>query len=164
MIILHINSKSNNAHLFNKYVEEGKQIFVIFYMEGCGPCNATRPEWKKIENVMANLKNDNVVIVDLDQEVLEEIENLQSKPVGYPTIRYISNKGKMSEDYNGERNIDAFVSWIKSKIINSKITNSKITNSKITKDNKFYGKKNRKTRKTRKSRKSRKSRKNKINY
>jgi hypothetical protein len=157
MIILHINSKSNNAHLFNKYVEEGKQIFVIFYMEGCGPCNATRPEWKKIENVMANLKNDNVVIVDLDQEVLEEIENLQSKPVGYPTIRYISNKGKISEDYNGERNIDAFVSWIKSKFINSK----------ITKDNKFYGKKNRKTRnskKFRKSRKSRKSRKNKIKY
>jgi thiol-disulfide isomerase/thioredoxin len=154
MIILHINSKSNNAHLFNKYVEEGKQIFVIFYMEGCGPCNATRPEWKKIENVMANLKNDNVVIVDLDQEVLEEIENLQSKPVGYPTIRYISNKGKMSEDYNGERNIDAFVSWIKSKIIKSK----------ITKDNKFYGKKNRKTRKSKKFRKSRKSRKNKINY
>jgi hypothetical protein len=30
-------------------------------------------------------------------------------------MRYIANKGKTSEDYNGERNIDAFMKWIQSK-------------------------------------------------
>jgi hypothetical protein len=130
MIFLHINSKSNNAQLFNKYVEEGKQIFILFYMEGCGPCNMTRPEWKKIENVMGNIKNKNVVIVDVDQEILEEIKYLQSNPAGYPTMRYISNKGKTSEDYNGERNIDAFVSWIKSKIANPKLKFRKMKKSR----------------------------------
>lgn len=116
MIFLHINSKSSNASLFNKYVEEGKQIFVLFYMEGCGPCGITRPEWKEIETIMKSESNDNVVIVDIDQEVLQEIQYLQSKPVGFPTMRYIANKGKTSEDYNGERKTSAFVSWIKSKV------------------------------------------------
>ena len=116
MIFLHINSKSNNASLFNKYVEEGKQIFVLFYMEGCGPCNITKPEWKEIETMMKSESNDNVVIVDVDQEVLQEIQYLESKPVGFPTMRYISNKGSTSEDYSGERKTTAFVSWIKSKI------------------------------------------------
>jgi thiol-disulfide isomerase/thioredoxin len=116
MIFLHINSKSNNASLFNQYIEEGKQIFVIFYMEGCGPCNMTRPEWKKIENILSSTDtNNNIVVVDIDQEVLEELKYLQSKPIGFPTMRYIANKGKTSEDYNGERNIDAFMKWIQSK-------------------------------------------------
>jgi hypothetical protein len=116
MIFLHINSKSNNAHLFNQYIEQGKQIFVLFYMEGCGPCNMTRPEWKKIENILSSTDtNSNIVVVDIDQEVSEELKYLQSKPIGFPTMRYIANKGKMSEDYNGERNIDAFMKWIQSK-------------------------------------------------
>ena len=116
MIFLHINSKSNNAHLFNQYIEQGKQIFVLFYMEGCGPCNMTRPEWKKIENILSSTDtNNNIVVVDIDQEVSEELKYLQSKPIGFPTIRYIANKGKTSEDYNGERNIDAFMKWIQSK-------------------------------------------------
>jgi hypothetical protein len=116
MIFLHINSKSSNASLFNKYVEEGKQIFVLFYMEGCGPCNITKPEWKEIETMMKTESNDNVVIVDVDHEVLQEIQYLESNPVGFPTMRYITNKGKTSEDYSGERKTSAFVSWIKSKI------------------------------------------------
>jgi hypothetical protein len=130
MIFLNINSKSSNASLFNKYVEEGKQIFVLFYMEGCGPCGITRPEWKEIETMMKSESNDNVVIVEIDQEVLQEIQYLQSKPVGFPTMRYIANKGSTSEDYNGERKTSAFVSWIKSKIKPIKSQDSKDKSSK----------------------------------
>jgi hypothetical protein len=28
-------------------------------MEGCGPCNMTKPEWKKIENILSTDKNNN---------------------------------------------------------------------------------------------------------
>ena len=148
MIFLHINSKSNNASLFNQYVEEGKQIFDFFYMEGCGPCNLTKPEWKEIETMMKSESNDNVVIVDVDQEVLEEIQYLQSKPVGFPTMRYITNKGKTSEDYNGERKTSAFVSWIKSKV---KVKESKDVKSiQKSKPSKIYFKKPNYSKKTRK--------------
>ena len=148
MIFLHINSKSNNASLFNKYVEEGKQIFVLFYMEGCGPCGITRPEWKEIETIMKSYSNDNVVIVDIDQEVLQEIQYLESKPVGFPTMRYIANKGSTSEDYNGERKTSAFVLWIKSKIKNQDSKESKQIPSKNYSKN--YSKKSIYLKKTRK--------------
>jgi hypothetical protein len=134
MKILHIDPKSKNTKLFNEYVEKGKHIFVIFYLEGCGPCNATRPEWKKIEHAIKNKygKNENIVIADVDQELLKEIKYLTTQPKGFPTIRYISNKGKSSEDYEDctdvkdkDRKIDSFVKWIDSKMSKQKGGKSK---------------------------------------
>ena len=54
MIVMHINSNQGNVEQLDKYIQEGKNIFVLIYMEGCGLCNATRPEWKKIENILEN--------------------------------------------------------------------------------------------------------------
>lgn len=152
MVFLHINLAEKNAKLFNKYVESGKQIFVIFYMEGCGPCNATRPEWKKMENVLKKYKTDeNVVIADVDQIFLKEIKYL-APITGFPTIRYISNKGKFSEDYencvsvkNKDRTIDSFVEWVNSKVQSKpnkpnkfNKTNKPNKNSKFNKKNKYH--------------------------
>ena len=129
MKILHIDPRTKNTNLFNESVEKGKHIFVIFYLEGCGPCNATRPEWKKIEHALNNKykKNKNIVVADVDQELLKEIKYLTTQPKGFPTIRYISNKGKTSEDYEDcpdvkdkNRKIDSFVEWIDSKMSKQK--------------------------------------------
>jgi thiol-disulfide isomerase/thioredoxin len=136
MKILHIDPTRKNTKLFNEYVEQGKHIFVIFYLEGCGPCNATRPEWKKIENVLKDKysKNDTLVIADVDQELLKEIKYLTTQPKGFPTLRYISNKGKTSEDYEDcpdlkddekDRKVDSFVKWIDSKMKKQKGGNRK---------------------------------------
>jgi thiol-disulfide isomerase/thioredoxin len=152
MKILHIDPKTKNTNLFNEYVEKGKHIFVIFYLEGCGPCNATRPEWKKIEHALKNKygKNENIVIADVDQELLKEIKYLTTQPKGFPTIRYISNKGKTSEDYEDcpdvkekDRKIDSFVKWIDSKMSKQK------GGKRRTKKNRRGGK--RKTIKTRRN-------------
>lgn len=131
MKFLHIDPTTKNTKMFNEYVEQGKHIFVIFYLEGCGPCNATRPEWKKIENVLKDKyeKNDNLVIADVDQELLKEIKYLTTQPKGFPTLRYISDKGKTSEDYEDcsdlkddekDRKVDSLVKWINSKMSKQK--------------------------------------------
>ena len=156
MKILHINPTTKNSKLFNEYVEQGKNIFVIFYLEGCGPCNATRPEWKKIENVLKDKygKNDNLVIADVDQELLKEIKYLTTQPKGFPTLRYISDKGKTSEDYEDcpdllddekDRKVDSFVKWIDSKM-------GKQKGGKRTKRNKKSGKRKSKKNKSSKKR------------
>jgi len=127
MIFLHIDASNKNKHasLLDKYIEQGKDVFVLIYMEGCGPCNATRPEWSKIKNVLENkYKNrDNVVVVDLDQEVLDEIKNIKNKPAGFPTMLYISKNNNVEENYEDcthikekDRSVDSFVNWIESKI------------------------------------------------
>jgi len=109
---LHIDPK-NRADLepFKAAIRAGKPVFVLVYMEGCGPCNATRPEWAKLKN--ADLKGD-IVIADIDRTLLEDLAipklaNIQ----GFPSMKYI--KGDIMEDYEGGRTIDDFVRWIRSK-------------------------------------------------
>ena len=118
MEILHINPSTNNVSMFDKIVNDGKHVFVLIYMEGCGPCNATRPEWTKIQNILGNqqekMKYPNVVIADVDQIVSNDIKHISGLS-GFPTMRYISDKGKVVENYENDRSIDAFINWIDSK-------------------------------------------------
>ena len=163
MKILHIDPKTQNTNQFNEYVEQGKKIFVLFYLEGCGPCNATRPEWKKIENSLIKYKDNNdIVIADVDQELLKEIKYLSNQPKGFPTIRYISNKGKTSEDYEDspiekkDRTIDSFVKWIDYKINNK--TGGKKQTKQIKKSQKI--KRNKIIKRSKTSKKSKKNKRN----
>jgi hypothetical protein len=118
MEFLHINPSTANAHVFDKMVDDGKHVFVLIYMEGCGPCEATRPEWKKIQNILGDsqqkMKYPGVVIADVDQSVSNNIKHISGLS-GFPTMRYISDKGKVVENYEKDRSIDAFINWIDSK-------------------------------------------------
>jgi len=126
MKILHINEnhdmgKTNQLlREFKHDIESGKDIFMLIYMEGCGPCNAVRPEWNKLEHVLEknNKKYSNIVIVDIDKNIFEKMRTRINSPVGYPTIKYISAGAKFQEDFeksntpNKNREIDNFVNWI----------------------------------------------------
>ena len=118
MEFLHINSSNNNVGQFDKMVNDGKHVFVLIYMEGCGPCNATRPEWTKIKNILGQpqqkIKYPGVVVVDVDQIVCNNIKHISSLS-GFPTMRYISDRGNVVENYENDRSIDSFIKWIDSK-------------------------------------------------
>jgi len=127
MIILHLNSKSSKEEKkqFDKHIIHGKDIFVLFYLEGCGPCNATRPEWKKIGNVLSNKykNNNNIILADIDQSIMKDLNSVKMiQPKGFPSIHHISNKGKNVKDYEDEninlkdRSVDSFVEWIEMKM------------------------------------------------
>ena len=79
MVFLHIDTKNYDEKnetgetpiaIFNKFIKDGKHIFALIYMEGCGPCNATRPEWKKLEGVLkkGSMDDDDFLIVDIDKD------------------------------------------------------------------------------------------------
>lgn len=114
----HPKSAKNIATL-NKYLTNPRaSAFILFYMEGCGPCNETRPEWAKLKNVMPHSNDDDVVIVAIDQTLFSKLKNAGNEPTGFPTMRYIANKGKINENYEDssiptkDRSIDSFVEWI----------------------------------------------------
>jgi len=144
MIFLNINPSKKDTALFNKYVESGKQIFILVYMEGCGPCNATRPEWSKIKSVLEKKysHNNNIVVADIDQQLLNEIKYV-SGVSGFPMMRYIAKKGKISEEYekssikSKDRSIDSFVEWIESKVKPYNLEHSK----HVTKSRKYHASK-----------------------
>ena len=121
---LHINPKTQNSNELNKFISDGKHVFVIVYMVGCGPCNSTRPEWEKIKERLDNnsLQNDGLVVADVDQEMMDNIPNLG--PIsGFPTMRYFHHNGNSLETENYEdsaiadknRSVDSFVQWINTK-------------------------------------------------
>jgi hypothetical protein len=106
---------------------------MLIFMEGCGPCNATRPEWKKLQNVLPAdfLNRKDVAIVSVDHIMADNIRHLNPKPSSFPTMRYITNSGHTSENYEDcdidvkDRQIDSFVKWMENKLGESNITHYK---------------------------------------
>ena len=91
-------------------------------MNGCGPCNDTRPEWKKLENIFKTYEYDlTVAIVDIDYTLANKLHNLKNEPNSFPTMRYMTNKNNTVENYEDSeildksRTIDNFAEWIKLK-------------------------------------------------
>ena len=114
------HNKTNKTPIeeLNDAISHNKPIFLLIYMEGCGPCNSTRPEWSKIKNVMKGSKYDtNIFIVDIDRELIDKVKT--KSPRGFPTMRYIN--GKTEEDFedstvqNKDREVDNFIEWIELK-------------------------------------------------
>lgn len=138
MVYLEINKKNYNKGspskidlINNKLANKDNKTFMLIYMEGCGPCNATRPEWSKINNVLSNdfLNDDKITVVSIDKDLFGKLKNAGSEPGSFPTIRFISDGGiETYEDSdipeNKDRSIDSFVEWIKSKSGESDITST----------------------------------------
>lgn len=135
MKVLHIKDGTNIDQI-EKMIKQGKHVFILIYMVGCGPCNATRPEWEKLESALADqyAKNDNLVIIDVNKDYIDGIEYFKDIS-GFPTIRYINNNGKNMENYEDssinkkDRSVSSFIDWIESNILKNKIVSKNKTSS-----------------------------------
>ena len=122
MVILNA-SDPKTAKKINDIIKKAKHIFILVYMVGCGPCNATRPEWKKMCQSLENKYslNDDVAILDLDSKFMNEVKGLGDIN-GFPTMKYMSDNGNVIEAYedssipNKERSSNSFIEWIESKV------------------------------------------------
>jgi len=130
MVFIHIDKKNciqGKCNMINKldtYLgNKNTKVFLLIFMEGCGPCDATRPEWSKIKNVLHNdVSNRNdIVVASIDYQLADKLKNLKNIPKNFPTMRFITNG--ISENYEDssitgkkDRKIDSFIEWIKSKI------------------------------------------------
>ncbi len=127
MHLLHVNSESA-ANEIDKHINHGKHVFIIVYMVGCGPCNATRPEWHKMGELMKKqYKHDkDLVIIDVNKDFMPFIKMI-GEVDGFPTLKYITNNGRKIETYEDsdirikDRSSDSFVTWVESKLLSGKI-------------------------------------------
>jgi len=111
MKILHINN-DNGIKELNGDIKNGKNVYLLIYMEGCMPCNMVRTEWQKLESAFAKNKNTlhkDTVIADVERENMSKLK-LKHMPMGFPSIRMIS--GNVEDDYKNDRSTGSFVSWI----------------------------------------------------
>jgi hypothetical protein len=134
MVFIHIDNKNcmnGKCNMIKKLDtilgNKNTKTFLLIFMEGCGPCNATRPEWSKIKNVLSPnfLNRKDIVVAAIDNQLADKLENLKTKPTGFPTMRFITDSGNTSENYEDsniikkDRTIDSFMEWIHSKIGNT---------------------------------------------
>jgi thiol-disulfide isomerase/thioredoxin len=164
MVYLEINKKNynkgNNISLIEKLNsflnDKKKQFFILFYMEGCGPCNQTRPEWSKLKNILSKnfLNREDIIIVSIDKDLFGKLKNIQRQPNSFPDIRFITNSGIYDESYEDsdiitkDRKIDSFIEWIKLKSGENNITKSEQYGITSTKN--YLNKHHKKDNKTRK--------------
>ena len=94
MYVLHINSEKEVGKV-NQLIKNGSDVFILVYMVGCGPCNATRPEWTKLENALEHQykDNNNLVIASVESKVVSSVKHT-GDIIGYPTLMYLSHNGK----------------------------------------------------------------------
>ena len=129
MLILSIHNKGelhkngSKKNIVDDMIREKKHVFILIYMEGCGPCNATRPEWAKMADTLQKQysKNKDIVIIDINKDLLSSIKGVGSIN-GFPTMKYITNKGHTVENYEDSsindkrRELDCFMNWIESHV------------------------------------------------
>lgn len=114
-------SEKERVEILKKGIEDGKHVFILIYMNGCGPCNEMKPKWYEFED--KHESDDNVVIVDIEQESIEDVSDLIGEsPGGFPCMRYIRN-GKVEEyekceklDKSDLRSLESLEKWFKIKI------------------------------------------------
>ena len=121
MPIIHISPNTGDEPIdaMNDHINNGKPAFVLLYMNGCGPCGQTRPEWLKLKDQFAN--NDDIGIVDIEMSKMDKIVHpkLKADVMGFPTMRYVKNN--TCEDYekckglHTDRSYKSFLEWIDKK-------------------------------------------------
>jgi thiol-disulfide isomerase/thioredoxin len=122
MKFLSANASNNNVLKFNKAVENGDTVFVMFHSPHCGHCVATFPIWEQIESQLGDRyeHNDKVMIADIQDDVIGKT-SYADQIEGFPTMWCISKNGAKIEPIeqaklmNPTRSIDGFVEWIELK-------------------------------------------------
>jgi hypothetical protein len=116
----------NDGHKKNHH------CFVLIYLVGCGPCNMTKPEWKKAaEDFDYRDQNKGIVMAHIDQNNLDRIRDVVGSysVSGFPTMLHVhKNKISSYEDSNVKnknRTAESFREWINNYVNMTGVGNTK---------------------------------------
>ncbi|CAH8305222.1 unnamed protein product [Eruca vesicaria subsp. sativa] len=98
---------------FTETINKHDFIVVEFYAPWCGHCKSLAPEYEKAASELSS-HNPPLVLakIDASEESNKGIAN-EYQIQGFPTIKILRNGGKSIQDYNGPREADGIVSYVK---------------------------------------------------
>jgi len=126
--ILHVGDESSAAKLESIHDKPNHHIVTLFYRDGCPPCDAMKPEWKKACEQFRQqykCKNNDVsertVIANVDDKGIQYLHKVFHKIEGTPTIMYMSNKNnkRILREYRGKnakRTSAHLLKWLRSSL------------------------------------------------
>lgn len=93
-------------------IDSGKEALIEFYAPWCGHCKALTPKWEELGTKFAHVKD---VIIGKVDGTLNSIDFPGVDVKGFPTILWFPAHAKEAVKYEGAREVDAFVKFIKEK-------------------------------------------------
>jgi hypothetical protein len=95
---------------------KGKHGVVLFYMNGCNPCNMIKPHWNKAIEELKNDVGEEIILGAIERDKLNSFNNhinVNRHVNGFPTILYLHPSNHNSpEVYKGNREHKDIKEWI----------------------------------------------------
>jgi thiol-disulfide isomerase/thioredoxin len=151
--LIHVEDEKT-LNEYNNAVMNGKAM-VLYYMQGCGACEAMKPEWEKFEDELSKEKYNSydVLVARVRSDYLNDVKCDHSGLIGFPTILELSNGQKVSE-YEGKRTKEGFIGFFE------EISKSMSGGGRKTKRNKKSRRNNRRSKRNKISRSNRRTKHN----
>ena len=94
---------------------DDKPLLVFVYMTGCPYCEIMKPEWKKLEaaKVIDTIES-HYMLLDTLKAIFSPVSTVN--PNGYPHIQLIKPKSKQVIQYEGIRDKEHFIDFVKKHI------------------------------------------------
>ncbi|GER55262.1 disulfide-isomerase-like protein [Striga asiatica] len=93
-------------------LDEKKNVLVEFYAPWCGHCKNLAATYEKVATAF-KLEED-VVVANIDADQHKDLAQKYGVS-GFPTLKFFPKNNKAGEDYDGGRDLDAFVTFINEK-------------------------------------------------
>ena len=109
--VLYLESADVNSDgsLVVKNLNNGnKLIIVMFQATWCGHCVRFKPSYSKLSKFL-NKDNINFPTCAIESENIDKHLGQLLNFRGFPTIKYIDQNGKILNDYNGDRDVEAML-------------------------------------------------------
>ena len=112
MKFIKIYNNNNNDLDYDKMIKSGP-AFIKIYSPNCGHCVRMQEAWDKLEN-NEDLKKEDINVIEILVDTTNNIESASGKAdLGLPTIRYVNKNGKTWKEYEGNRETEDMVKFIK---------------------------------------------------
>lgn len=114
MLILSSPVEITETNFDETVVQSGKMSFVKFYAPWCGHCKKMKPVWDQLSDLYEDSKD--VIIGDIDCTAPSSKKLCEKFSIqGFPTLKLLNSD--QAENYEGERDLNAFKLFIENKIL-----------------------------------------------
>ena len=96
---------------YNEHFSNNKTEFIMFYVDWCGHCKNTKPEFQKLMD--SGISGVNIKMLNAEKEGEERAKEMGVE--GYPTIVLVTADGN-TQTCNSERDVNSWKNWVDERV------------------------------------------------